>query len=296
MAFEEGRYWYPSLERAQEIFTEYNLKIDKANKDGLDYWPNTELLQELEVLPTLITDTTLLDDEVQQHKTLDTYKEVENIIKRRDVYVGLLIIINKTLFVISKRLHHESDDANKNFADSKINLENYVNQTNYLKNMLAAAKGYPYDVENSHSLVEEDLPKWNRELVLWNNKEVDVNRLRTRREFPELYPKGLEDPDNPNGVVPQYPDRVYYPPNGKNRTGGSRRTRKHNNRSNHKKHNKSVAYSRRRKHTSSLIHKRHKRSVYKHNYGGSVSKKKYKPTHTRNRKYNKSRTYKYNNN
>lgn len=73
-------------------------------------------------------------------------------------------------------------------------------------------------------------------------------------------------------------------------TGGG--TRKHNNRSNHinrinhKKCNKPVVYSRRRKHTSSLMHKRHKRSINITRYGWSVSKKKYKPIHTRKRKYN----------
>ena len=85
--------------------------------------------------------------------------------------------------------------------------------------------------------------------------------------------------------------------------GGSRRTRNHTKHTNHsykhKKRNKHVVRSRSnisnrcRKHTSSLMYKRHKRSMNRTRYGGSISKKKYKPTHTKKRKYNKSSTYKY---
>ena len=63
---------------------------------------------------------------------------------------------------------------------------------------------------------------------------------------------------------------------------------KHNKRNKHQKYSKHLVRSNRRiNNRSSLMHKRNKRSAYKHNYGMSISKKKYKQTHTRKRKYRK---------
>lgn len=76
-----------------------------------------------------------------------------------------------------------------------------------------------------------------------------------------------------SALLPQWPPK-----------GGSRMTHKHNKHNKHQKY-KHLVSSNRRSNRSSLMHKRNKRSAYKHNYGMSVSKKKYKQPHTRKRKY-----------
>lgn len=156
--------------------------------------------------------------------------------------------------------------------------------------LLTESKPKPRDW-SAESAARERVQKREREEVAYRSAEriSNENQKELNRDM------GWRQPPNYRGGVRERYDYDVTPKPIKTcmSLGGIRKHTNRINRSNHKKHNKSVVYSRRRKHTSSLMRKRHKRSINRTRYGGSISKKKYKPTHTRKRRYNKSRTYKY---
>ena len=143
---------------------------------------------------------------------------------------------------------------------AKKNMNDYKDITEEWKSLLAAAKGFHHFDSG-----------WESKLVRWNNVTVDLTSPNNKYEGPEDQTYF----DNYGQWIPPT-----YNPDSRYGGGGYRRTRKHMK---HSKHNS--------KHKKHVARSRSIGSIRRKN--GTISTQKYKPTHTRKRRYNKSRTYKY---